>query len=128
MDASDDRVPVIDLAALAQSPIARQPMWSCASTDLNANLIVLDGDDGIPAHVNAEVDVLIVGIAGEGAVEMDGAVHHLEAGCAILIPKGTNRAIRGGGGRLAYLTCHRRRAGLWPRGAQRPGERAPGTR
>jgi len=120
MDSTHDPLLIADLAELAQAPVAGQPMWSCASTDLNANLIVLDGDDAIPAHTNAEVDVLIVGIAGEGTVEVDGATHRLVAGRAILIPKGTNRAIRGGGHRLAYLTCHQRRAGLWPRGVERP--------
>ena len=105
MDSTHDPLLIADLAELAQAPVAGQPMWSCASTDLNANLIVLDGDDAIPAHTNAEVD---------------GATHRLVAGRAILIPKGTNRAIRGGGHRLAYLTCHQRRAGLWPRGVERP--------
>ena len=126
-DRRHDPVPVVDLAALAQAPGAGQPMWACASADLNANLIVLDGEAGIPAHANAEVDVLIVGIAGEGTVEVDGAAHRLAAGTAILIPKGANRSIRCGGQRLAYLTCHRRRAGLWPRGAARPGASAPRT-
>jgi len=126
-DRNDDRAAVIDLAVLAQAPCARQPAWSCASADLNANLIVLDGEAGIPAHVNAELDVLIVGIAGEGTVEVDGAAHRLAASTAILIPKGTNRAIRCGGRRLAYLTCHQRRAGLWPQGLARPGASTPRT-
>jgi quercetin dioxygenase-like cupin family protein len=61
-----------------------------------------------------EVHVLLVGIAGNGLVEVDGMAHPLRSGQAIIIPKGVRRAIRGTGGRFAYLTCHRRRAGLWP--------------
>jgi hypothetical protein len=65
-------------------------------------------------HVNSEVDVVLVGIAGDGLVEVDGMAHLLRSGQAVIIPKGVRRAIRSTSGRFAYLTCHRRRTGLWP--------------
>ena len=114
MDANKDAVSVVDLAALAQERTIRQPVWAYQSADLNVNLLVWGADEGVVEHVNSEVDVLFVGIAGDGLVEVDGTAHALRAGQAVIIPKGARRAIRSTGGRFAYLTCHRRRAGLWP--------------
>ena len=114
MDANDDVVSVVDLAALAQERTIREPGWGYQSADLNVNLLVWGADEGVVEHVNSEVDVLLVGIAGDGLVEVDGTAHPLRAGQAVIIPKGARRALRSTGGRFAYLTCHRRRAGLWP--------------
>jgi len=121
-DAHDEAAGIVDLAVLAREDVARQPAWVSVSADLNANLLVFDAGGGVPAHVNAEVDVLLVGIAGAGVVEVEGTAHPLRAGQALVIPKGTRRAIRSAGGRFAYLTCHRRRAGLWPHGVPRSEE------
>ena len=111
---------IVDLAALARDSMARQPAWAMQSTDLNANLLVFDGDDGVVEHVNTEVDVLVVAVTGTGVVTIAGTDHALGAGQAVLIPLGVSRAIHAAGSRFAYLTCHRRRAGLWPAGAVRP--------
>jgi mannose-6-phosphate isomerase-like protein (cupin superfamily) len=114
MDANKDAVSVVDLGALAQESSVGQPVWAYQSTDLNVNLLVWGADEGVVEHVNSEVDVLLVAIAGDGLVEVDGTAHPLRTGQAIIIPKEARRAIRSTGGRFAYLTCHRRRAGLWP--------------
>jgi mannose-6-phosphate isomerase-like protein (cupin superfamily) len=114
---------VIDLAELARTGEAAGPIWTEQSADLNVNLLVLAGDAGIAGHVHAEVDVLLVGVAGTGVVEVDGTECSVVPGQVLIIPKGAQRAIRSGGDRFAYLTCHRRRSGLWPRGVPRPGER-----
>jgi mannose-6-phosphate isomerase-like protein (cupin superfamily) len=111
---------VVDLAALAQASADRGPVWTCEGNDLHLNLLVFDETGGVAEHVNDEVEVLVVGVAGEGAVEIDGRREPLRGGQAIVIPKGARRAIRSAGGRFAYLTCHRRRAGLWPAGVPRP--------
>jgi mannose-6-phosphate isomerase-like protein (cupin superfamily) len=120
MDANKDAVSVVDLASLAQESAIRQPVWAYQSADLNVNLLVWGADEGVVEHVNSEVDVLLVGIAGDGLVEVDGTAHPLRAGQAVIIPKGARRAIRSTHGRFAYLTCHRRRAGLWPHRLSRP--------
>ena len=114
MDANKDAVSVVDLAALSQESTIRQPSWAYQSADLNVNLLAWGADEGVVEHVNSEVDVLLVGIAGDGLVEVDGTAQPLRSGQAIIIPKEVRRAIRSTGGRFAYLTCHRRRAGLWP--------------
>jgi quercetin dioxygenase-like cupin family protein len=62
--------------------------------------------------------VLLVGIAGAGEVDVDGLTYALRPGVAILIPKQARRAIRSLEGIFSYLSCHRRRAMLWPANAR----------
>lgn len=106
--------PAADLPALAQAAVSPGPAWTLASDDLNANLLVFDDGDGVAEHVNADLDVLLVGISGQGIVTMDGTATLLRPAHVVLVPRGARRATRAFGGRFAYLTCHRRRAGLWP--------------
>jgi len=112
---------VVDLTLLAQAETAAQPAWSETSTDLNVNLLVLDPSGGVPEHMNDEVDVLFVGIWGTGTIIVEGTRHRLAMGHALVVPKGAHRSMDASEGRFAYLTCHRRRAGLWPAGVSRPG-------
>jgi mannose-6-phosphate isomerase-like protein (cupin superfamily) len=115
-DASESDV--IDLLERARSA-DRRLAWSGGSEDLNLNLLVLTTGETVEEHVNAEVDVLLVGVAGSGTVAIDGDEHRLTAGQALVVPKGARRSIASTGERFAYLTCHRRRAGLWPSRAER---------
>ena len=110
---------IADLGTIAAATAVRGPAWTLADRDLNANLIVLDSGQGIESHINNEVDVLIVGIAGQGSVTVDAAAYPLSAGRVVLVPKGSQRSISATTDRFAYLTCHRRRPGLWPTGATR---------
>ncbi len=112
-DATD---PVVNLLARAQAG-APGTAWAYGGTDLNVNLLVFTAGEGVAAHVNTEVDVLLIGILGEGVVIVDGGEHRVGAGQALVIAKGAQRAIRATSDRFAYLTCHRRRARLWPEGA-----------
>jgi mannose-6-phosphate isomerase-like protein (cupin superfamily) len=105
--------PIADLRELARAAHHRLA-WSGASEDLNLNLLVLMAGEAVEEHVNAEVDVLLVGIEGSGAVEIDGVRHRLGAGGALVVPKRARRAIATTDDRFAYLSCHRRRGGLWP--------------
>jgi quercetin dioxygenase-like cupin family protein len=106
---------VVELAALARAATGPGAAWTHQSEDLNVNLLVFASGEGVAEHVNTEVDVLLVGIAGAGAVTIDGTCQVLSAGHAIVIPKGANRGIQSMSDSFAYLTCHRRRGGLWPR-------------
>ncbi len=110
----------VDLPALLQGRNGPGAVWSAASEDLNVNLVVFGEGAGVQAHVNSEVDVLLVGIEGQGRVLVDDVVHVLKVGQAVLVPKGTRRQIEAVGERFAYLTCHRRRPHLWPLNAPRP--------
>lgn len=117
-DADAENRPVsglVDLAAVAREATAPGAAWTQQSEDLNANLLVFATGEGVAGHVNAEVDVFLIGITGEGLVDVDGTASVLRAGQALLIPKGTRRSTRSLSDPFAYLTCHRRRGGLWPR-------------
>lgn len=103
-----------DLPHLAGLALGRKPAWSHQSEDLSLNLISCTAGQRIDRHGNPEVDVLVIGIDGSGTVEIDGHQLVLRPGQAIIIPKGTQRALHCGDEHFAYLTCHRRRSGLWP--------------
>jgi quercetin dioxygenase-like cupin family protein len=60
------------------------------------------------------VDVLLVGIDGTGVVEIDGRQYPVQPGQAVIIPKGSHRAVHCDADHFAYLSCHRRRSGLMP--------------
>lgn len=113
---------VIDVAALADEAAAAGKagaLWSVSTADLNANVLRFAADDGVPEHVNSEVDVLLLVIRGEGTVTLDGHELRVRAGQLMLVPKGARRAIRALGEELVYVTAHRRRMGLMPRRSQR---------
>src|SRR5438105_310825 len=83
--------PLLDLLAADSGPGG--PVWTHTSTDLNVNLLHFDAGKGVPEHVNDEVDVLIVGVAGEGVLEVNGAPHPVVAGIACVVPKGARRSL-----------------------------------
>lgn len=113
-DSPASTVSVANLVALARGGNAEGAVWTNQSEDLNINLLVFATGRGVAEHVNNEVDVLLVGVAGLGTVEVDGQEQGLAPGAALVIPKGTRRATRATGDRFAYLSCHRRRGGIWP--------------
>ena len=105
---------VVDLVATSEASSRTGPAWTYSGDDLNVNLIVLAAGRGVAEHVNAELEVLLVGVAGEGTVTIDGEHYPLRAGQALVVPRGARRAVVPSSARFAYLTCHRRRGGLWP--------------
>lgn len=103
-----------DLPDLARRTPGKKPAWSHRGEDLSVNLISCIGGEGVGGHVNAEVEVVIVGVDGNGSVQIDGRWHMLGSGQVVVIPKGARRATRCDGDSFSYLTCHRSRSGLWP--------------
>jgi quercetin dioxygenase-like cupin family protein len=89
-------------------------VWSLPHDgDLDANVVVVQPSERIHAHLNNDVDVLIVGLAGAGTVTIDDQPHRLGPGVVVHVPKGTRRAITADSGApLVYLTVHRARSGL----------------
>lgn len=86
--------------------------WTLAGAgDLNANLVRLEPGHRMGAHVNDEVDVLVVVLDGAGQAMVDGATVALHAHVVAHVPKGAAREIVAGEAGLAYLTVHRRRGG-----------------
>jgi quercetin dioxygenase-like cupin family protein len=103
---------IVDLAALARDAPETGAAWTKQSGDLNVNLVVFRSGDGVAEHRNTEVDVLLIGVAGEGVVDVDGTPQTLRPGHALIVSKGARRGTRALSDRFAYLTCHRRRGGL----------------
>jgi len=98
-------------------------VWSLPHEgDLDANVVVLSPGDRIDAHVNDEVDVIIVGLAGHATVTVDGEPLTLGATSLILVPRHASRSIeasRADG--VTYLTVHRARQPLGIRPRSRDG-------
>ena len=84
------------------------------SEDLNLTVLSWKAGEGVAPHVNEEVDVVLIVVDGEGEISVGEQVLALRVGQALLIPKGSQRAIRCVGERFSYLSVHRRRRGLMP--------------
>ncbi len=112
----------VDLLGAAQVATSGGPQWSHESTDLDATLLSWGAGHRIAQHRNSEVDVILIGIKGEGIVTIDGEPHPVSAGVALLIPKGCARALESATERWSYLSVHQRRRGLIPTFGERKPE------
>ncbi|MFJ5552901.1 hypothetical protein [Streptomyces sp. NPDC093225] len=86
---------------------------------LDANVVRFPAGGTVAAHTEAEVDVLVLVVAGGGTLTVAGTARDLTPGAVVLVPRGDARAIEAGPGGLVLLTAHRRRTGL------RIGRRTP---
>jgi mannose-6-phosphate isomerase-like protein (cupin superfamily) len=107
-------IEVVDFGALVESGEVGRPVWAGRCDDLNLNFVVLERDERIDDHANSEVDVLMVALSGAGVVTVEGREYELGAGSGMVVLKGMRRSVRAASARFGYLTCHRRRGGLWP--------------
>jgi quercetin dioxygenase-like cupin family protein len=105
-------VDAVDITALDRTGPSGA-IWSLPhGGDLDANVVVLVAGASVDSHVNDEVDVLVVTVAGSGTVSVDGDVVELSPSIVVHVPKGATRQIRAGDETLVYLTVHRARSGL----------------
>jgi quercetin dioxygenase-like cupin family protein len=111
-DPKNGELEILDVLARLESDPGPGVIWSYGGEDLNANVMAFEGGAGVDEHVNTEVDVLMVGLSGEGTLILNGKPEPFGAGRLVVVPKGTRRTVRSGEDRLVYLTCHRRRGGL----------------
>jgi quercetin dioxygenase-like cupin family protein len=87
-------------------------VWTLeGSEDLNANLVRFPAGWGVEEHVNEDVDVVLVGVSGEGSVAVDGEEYEMRPGNLVFAPKGSRRSITSVSDDFAYLSVHRRRSG-----------------
>jgi quercetin dioxygenase-like cupin family protein len=115
MSQSRESSPIaIDLRDLLAQQPGQGPVWTHAAEELNVNLLVWPQGHEVAEHVNSEVDVLIVGMQGQGSISIDGQPYDVAPQTVVLIPKGARRAIMARSAGFAYLSIHRRRAGLQP--------------
>ena len=92
--------------------MSRGPIWGAESDDLNATLLEWPAGEGPAEHVNEERDVLYVVVAGSATLTVDGEPGELGAGEALIVPKGSRRALTAGAAGVRYVTAHVRRGGL----------------
>jgi uncharacterized cupin superfamily protein len=112
---ADERKPdaVVDLL----SPPGTGPLWGLASSDLNATLLAWPPGHELVEDTNSELDVLLIVLEGGGVARVDEHEHALGPGNALLVEKGSSRAIRAGANGLRYVSVHRRREPLQVAGA-----------
>ena len=87
-------------------------MWGAASEDLNATMLEWPPGGGPPDHVNDARDVLYVVVEGSGTLTVDGEARELATGDALIVRKGSSRALVAGASGIRYVTAHLRREGL----------------
>jgi mannose-6-phosphate isomerase-like protein (cupin superfamily) len=92
--------------------MAGGPVWGAESADLNATLLEWPAGEGPAEHVNEQLDVLYVVIAGSATLTVEGESRELGAGEATIVDKGARRALVAGLDGVRYLTAHVRRGGL----------------
>lgn len=104
-----------DVQALA----ARQPapagaLWKLAESgrQLDANLVHLPGGERVETHAEPDLDVLLLVVAGDGALEKTDGTIQLAGGALCFLPHGSTRRLLAGADGLTYLTVHRRRMGM----------------
>jgi quercetin dioxygenase-like cupin family protein len=95
------------------------PLWGLASSDLNATLLAWPPGHELLADTNSELDVLLIVLEGGGVATVDEQEHALVPGSALLVEKGSSRAIRAGADGLRYVSVHRRRGPLQLTGTPR---------
>lgn len=101
----------MNLEKLASGVAEREgTVWTLESSeDLNANLIRFASGSGVGEHVNEDVDVILLGVAGLGLVTVGEEEHRLSVGDLVFIPKSERRSVRSSSDEFAYLSVHRRR-------------------
>jgi quercetin dioxygenase-like cupin family protein len=87
-------------------------VWSVSPHGFHANLVVLPPGGIIERHLNDVVDVLLVVLAGSGAVTIEAETFDLAPGTAVLLPEGATRELAAGSVGLRYLSVHAERGPL----------------
>ncbi|HET8991381.1 MAG TPA: cupin domain-containing protein [Acidimicrobiales bacterium] len=106
------------LAALVEGATGSGVVWALPrGGGVNVNLVRLDSGEAIGEHVNHVVDVVLLGVAGTATVSVDGREVALGPGDLLVVPAGARRAIAARESTVGYLSLHRERGGLMPRGS-----------
>jgi mannose-6-phosphate isomerase-like protein (cupin superfamily) len=100
------------LRELCESTVENGPQWGTATDDLNLTVLSWKEGQGVAEHVNNELDVLWIALQGSADVTVDGKIHQLQQGGAIVVPRGAARALKSTSAEFNYISIHKRRAGL----------------
>jgi quercetin dioxygenase-like cupin family protein len=83
-----------------------------ASSDLNATLLAWPPGHELIEDTNSELDVFLIVLDGGGVATVDEQEHALVPGSALLVHKGSSRAIRAGAEGVRYVSVHKCRGPL----------------
>jgi quercetin dioxygenase-like cupin family protein len=131
--APDDRTPkpvaevLCDVVELSgRHPEASGALWRLAESgrQLDANLVRVPADQGVAAHMEPDLDVLLLVVAGDGTLGTPDGPEPLAEGRLVWLPRGSTRSITAHGEGLSYLTVHRRRPGMQIH-SRPPGNQTP---
>ncbi|WP_225826634.1 cupin domain-containing protein [Streptomyces naphthomycinicus] len=106
-----------DTRALAEAPrVPGGVLWKLAESgrQLDANVVRLPPGGRVSAHTEAQLDVLVLVVAGDGTLGKgpSDAAEPLTAGALVWLPHGAARSVTAGAAGLTYLTVHGRRPGM----------------
>jgi hypothetical protein len=109
--------PTVDVTAL----LAAQDtgvLWS-STGQLQSNVVALAADGAVDEHVEDQLDVLLVVVAGAGRLTRSApgsapVEEQLRAPAVCLLPAGTRRSLLAGPTGLVLVTAHRARPPLMP--------------
>ncbi|GGY41264.1 cupin domain-containing protein [Streptomyces djakartensis] len=89
-------------------------LWRLAEPgrQLDANLVRIPPGGRIGAHTEPDLDVLLLVVAGDGALDRAADPQPLAPGSLVWLPRGSARGLVAGSGGLSYVTVHRRRPGM----------------
>lgn len=95
--------------------------WTLAEPgrQLDANFVHLPAGRHVGSHLEPDLDVVLVVVAGGGIVGTPDGEQVIADGNVVWLPRGSSRNLTAGDRGLSYLTVHRRRQGLQIR--SRPG-------
>lgn len=95
--------------------------WTLAEPgrQLDANFVHLPAGRHVGTHLEPDLDVVLVVVAGGGIVGTPDGEQVIADGNVVWLPRGSSRNLTAGDSGLSYLTVHRRRQGLQIR--SRPG-------
>jgi quercetin dioxygenase-like cupin family protein len=124
-----DDVEHIDVTALlAPGADDRSRVRWSASNQLQTNVVVLPAGERVDEHVEPDLDVTLVVVAGEAQLRHGPPGQEVRttarALSLVVLPAGTRRSWTAGPDGVAYVTAHRRRPSLLPR-TRTPADRPP---
>lgn len=112
-----------DIGSVTAADAARAgALWRLAEPgrQLDANIVRIPPEGGVETHIEPDLDVLLVVVAGDGTLDGAPGPRPLAPGSVVWLPHGSARSLTAGRDGLSYLTVHRRRPGM--RIARRPPE------
>ncbi|HJP84334.1 MAG TPA: cupin domain-containing protein [Fimbriimonadaceae bacterium] len=110
----DKALSTANLLDILASDTGTGPLWSTEADDLDCTFVAWDRGKGVEAHVNQEVDVVMIVLSGRGVARVKGDEFKLAAGTVVMIPKGVERSVEASGEKLSYVNVHKRRKRLMP--------------